>query len=144
MEVTTVFIFSSLILILVIGLKLIIISYLKSSERQVQIQCGFRPYIGFGLDTSVYFISLFRVANSINVLMLFDQIGGSFELAKQIAEVFLNFFVGYVPRSAFYCILMVSLIKTILYIILFLIFSRMKFLFSVFCSRSYRNLQLLL
>ena len=37
MEVTTVFIFSSLILILVIGLKLIIFSYLKSSERLVHI-----------------------------------------------------------------------------------------------------------
>ena len=116
--------------------------YRSSANSGHTLDLEHRP--AFGLDTSVYLFLLFRVANSINVLMLFDQIGGSFELAKQIAEVFLNFFVGYVPRSAFYCILMVSLIKTILCIILFLIFSRMKFLFSVFCSRSYRNLQLLL
>ena len=43
--------------------------------------------------------------------MIFDQIGGSFELAKQIGEIFINFFLGYVPRSAFYCILMVSYLK---------------------------------
>ena len=44
--------------------------------------------------------------------MIFDQIGGSFELAKQIGEIFINFFLGYVPRSAFYCILMVSYLHT--------------------------------
>ena len=63
------------------------------------------------LRLSFIFYFLSRVANSINVLMIFDQIGGSFELAKQIAEVFLHFFFGYVPKSAFYCILMVSLLS---------------------------------
>ena len=53
-------------------------------------------------------ILLSRIVNSINVLMIFDQLGGSFELAKQIGEILIHFFVGYIPRSAFYCIMMVS------------------------------------
>ena len=42
--------------------------------------------------------------------MVFDQIGGSFELAEPIGQIFFFHVFGYLPKikhSAFYCILMV-------------------------------------
>ena len=52
----------------------------------------------------------FRLKNSINILMIFDQIGGSFELAEQVGEIFFFYWFGYLPKfkySSFYCLLMV-------------------------------------
>ena len=45
-----------------------------------------------------------------NILMVFDQIGSSFELAKQIGEIFFFYVFGYFPEfkySAIYCIMVV-------------------------------------
>ena len=61
--------------------------------------------------------------------MVFDQIGSSFELAKQIGEIFIFYVFGYLPEfkySAIYCILMVchgfNLIIIIIKLKLFQIF----------------------
>ena len=42
--------------------------------------------------------------------MILDQIGGSFELAEQIGQIFFFYVFGYLPEfkySSFYCLLMV-------------------------------------
>ena len=57
-------------------------------------------------------LKYFRLNNTINTFMVFDQIGGSFELAEPIGQIFFFHVFGYLPKikhSAFYCILMVWL-----------------------------------
>ena len=88
-------------------------------------------------------MTIFRVRSSIDMLMIIHQIGGSFELLKQIGEVFCNFFLGYIPRTAFYCILMVTVIGFAYFSIFISFFQRMKFSQSVSFSRSYPNSPLL-
>ena len=60
--------------------------------------------------------SSFRFKNSINILMIFDQIGGSFELAEQVGEIFFFYLFGYLPKfkySSFYCLLVVLIIELV-------------------------------
>ena len=55
---------------------------------------------------------MFRIKNTINILMVFDQLGSSFELAEQIVAILFFYLFGYLPEltySAIYCILMVCL-----------------------------------
>ena len=54
---------------------------------------------------------VFRLKNTINILMVLDQIGGSFELTEQIGEIFFFYCFGYLPEfrySASFCISMVD------------------------------------
>ena len=72
--------------------------------------------MGLGLDKrtiQVLMLNNIRFKNSINILMIFDQIGGSFELAEQVGEIFFFYLFGYLPKfkySPFYCLLMVMVL----------------------------------